>query len=167
MQRPVQILGAIFELSRYLMRVGPSAASAPQEWRPKSALCATSLDLREIEVVAYGYRLAQSLDAEFSLVLVSVDAAQEPSVSADAWWDFENALAKALHQSEIRPGQLRALLAHNGATASVLYSARSMRADLIIMPARNAAQTDSELSAGVLSQVLVDAPCPVLAIRVE
>lgn len=152
---------------RPVLIVGPCAAPAPQEWRPKSALCATTLDFREIEVVAHGYHLAQSLGAEFSLVLVSVDAAQEPSESEDAWCDFKRALAKALHQSEIRPGQLRPVLAHNGATASVLYSAQSLRADLIIMGARNEDLTESDLSVGVLSQVVAKAPCPVLATRVE
>jgi hypothetical protein len=42
---------------------------APQEWRPKSVLCATSLNLGEIEGVAFGYRLAQSVNSKAALLL--------------------------------------------------------------------------------------------------
>jgi len=35
---------------RPVLIVGPSAATAPEEWRRKSALCGTSLDLRGLKL---------------------------------------------------------------------------------------------------------------------
>ena len=151
---------------RPVLIVGPSAAPAPEEWQPKSMLCATSLDLRGVKVVAFGYRLAQRVGAEFTVVLTSVHPGHEPSESEDEALGFRDAVSKALRESDMVLGQFRLLLGYDGAAVSIVEGARSVNADLIIMPARNAPLTESDLSVGVLSQVLVDARCPVLAIRV-
>jgi nucleotide-binding universal stress UspA family protein len=151
--------------ARPVLTVGPAAAPAPQGvWAPKNVLCATSLNPRAAHVVAYGYRLAQSLGAAFEML--SVDDPNHPADRDLSWRAFEEALGEALPE-ELGKGQIRSLLSGKSPAENIVDVARALKCDLIVMGARTVHFATTHALAGVLGQVLADAPCPVLTIATE
>jgi nucleotide-binding universal stress UspA family protein len=158
--------GLIRRSNRPVLTIGPSAGQpADEAWTPKTVLCATSLNPRGAKVVACGYRLAQSLGAAFALL--SVDDGKLSSDDEQTWRAFENALVEAMPEEDVGRHQIRSLLSGRSPADNIVDVARTLKPDLIVMGARNAIFDVTHLPAGVLVQVLVDAPCPVLTISSE
>jgi len=156
--------GLARRITRPVLTVGPAAAPAPQgAWAPRNILCATSLNPRAAQVVAYGYRLAQSIGAAFELL--SVDDPNHPADRDLTWHAFKEALAEALPE-ELGKGQIRSLLSGKSPAENIVDVAKALKSDLIVMGARTVHFT-THMPAGVLAQVLADAPCPVLTIGIE
>jgi len=148
-----------------VLTVGPSAAHAEQEaWTPKNVLCATSLIPQAARVVAYGFILAQSTGASFSLL--SIEAPRHDSDERD-WHTFEDALAEALPEGERAKVHIQSLLSGKSPAANIIDVALALKPDLIVMGARASYLAATHLPAGVLAQVLVNAPCPVLMINTD
>jgi len=157
--------GLLRRAVRPILTVGPGAAPAPQgAWAPKNVLCATSLNPGAAKVVAYAYRLAQSLGATFELL--SVDDPNHPGDRDLTWRAFEEALAEALPE-ELGKSQIRSLLSGKSPAMNIVDVATALKSDLIVMGARTTHFATSHMPAGVLGQVLADAPCPVLTIGIE
>ena len=157
--------GLLRRTSLPVLTVGPAAAPAPQgAWAPKNILCATSLHPRAAHVVAYAYRLAQSSQAAFELL--TVDEPNHPADRDMTWHAFEEALAEALPE-ELGRSQIRSLLSGKSPAENIVDVAKALKADLIVMGARTVHFATTHMPAGVLGQVLSDAPCPVLTIGVE
>jgi nucleotide-binding universal stress UspA family protein len=156
--------GLLRRTTHPVLTVGPAAAPAPKEaWTPKNILCATSLNPRAAQVVAYGYRLAQSFGAAFELL--SVDDPKHPG-NEMTWVDFEKALAEELPE-EAGKGQIRSMLSGRTPAANIVDVAKTLKSDLIVMGARMTHFAGTHLPAGILGQVLADAPCPVLTIGTD
>ncbi|HZD47715.1 MAG TPA: universal stress protein [Silvibacterium sp.] len=150
---------------RPVLTVGPAVAPVPTgAWTPRNVLCATSLNLRAAQVVAYGYRLARSLGASFELL--SVDDANRSAKDEPTWRAFEDALAQALPEEAGRC-QIRSLQSGKSPAENIVDVARTLKSDLIVMGAKASHFTTTHMPAGVLAQVLIDAPCPVLTLRTE
>lgn len=150
---------------RPVLTVGPCSAAAPQgPWAPKNILCATSLDPATAGVVAYAYKLAQSLGAAFELL--SVDDPKHPADRDLTWHAFEEVLTKSLPK-ELGKSQIRSLLSGRRPGENIVDVAKALKSDLIVMGARIVQFASTRMSAGVLGQVLADARCPVLTIGVE
>ncbi len=151
--------------SRPVLTVGPVAAPAPEgAWAPKNILCATNLNPRAAHVVAYAYRLSQTLGATFELL--SVDDPSHPADRDLTWHAFEDALAEALPE-ELGRSQIRSLLSGKSPAENIVDVAKSLKSDLIVMGARTGQFTTTHMPAGVLGQVLAGASCPVLTIATE
>ena len=151
--------------SRPVLTVGPAVAPAPpKEWGPRNVLCATSLNPRAAHVVAYAYRLAQSIGAAFELL--SVNDRNHPADRDLTWSAFEDALAGAL-PGELGKSQIRSLLSGRSPAENIVDVAAALKSDLIVMGARTIHFATTHMPAGVLGQVLADAPCPVLTIAIE
>lgn len=158
--------GVLRHSGQPVLIVGPSAVPTPQEeWAPKNILCATSLNPGEAKVVAYGHELARNVGA--ALTLFYVVSADQPSDDEQAWHVFEDALAKVLPVDEIAKHQIRSPLAGKSPAENIVDVARNLKPDLLIMGAKAVNFNVTHLPAGVLAQVLVDAPCPVLTIGIE
>jgi len=150
---------------RPVLTVGPAAAPAPKEaWAPKNILCATSLNPRAAHVVAFAYRLAQSLGSAFELV--SVDDPRHPAKADLAWTAFADAVAEVL-PGELGKSQIRSLLSGRSPAENIVDVACALDSDLIVMGARPGNFASTHMPAGVLRQVLADAPCPVLTMVVD
>jgi nucleotide-binding universal stress UspA family protein len=156
--------GLLRRTARPVFTVGPAATPPPREaWAPKNILCATSLNPRAAQVVAYAYKLALSLGAAFELL--SVDDPKHPA-DADLTWDaFEDALADTLPE-ELAKGQIRSLMSGKSPANNIVDVARTLKSDLIVMGARTVHFANTHAPAGVLGQVLADAPCPVMTIAI-
>jgi len=151
---------------RPVLAVGPSARQAsPEAWAPTNILCATGLRPGAAKVVIYGYKLAQSVGAGFALL--SVDDPDHSSDDDQTWTVFEEALAKELPEEDIGRCQIRSLLSGKGPAAKIIDVARTLKPDLIVMGAKASNFSSTHLPAGVLAQVLADAPCPVLTISID
>jgi nucleotide-binding universal stress UspA family protein len=148
-----------------VLTVGPSAAPAPEEWAPKKVMCASSLSPSEATIVAYAYELAQSIGASFALL--SVEDANQSSDDEQIWRSLEEALSSALAVREIGRHQIRSLLSGKSRAANIVDVARTLKTDLIVLGAKTAKFGTDHLRAGVLAQVLIDAPCPVLTIHAD
>jgi nucleotide-binding universal stress UspA family protein len=157
--------GMMRRIARPVLTVGPAANPAPQgAWAPKNILCCTSLNPRSAPVVAYAYRLAQSMGAAFEML--TVDNPNDPADRDLTWPAFEEALAGALPE-ELGKSQIRSLLSGRSPAENIVGVAFALMSDLIVMGARPAHFTTTHAPAGVLGQVLADAPCPVLTIATE
>ena len=157
--------GLVRRTTRPVLTVGPAAAEAPKgAWAPKNILCATSLNPRAAQVVAYAYKLAKSLGATFELL--SVDDPNHPADRDATWSVFEEALAEALPE-ELGKSQIRSLLSGRSPAENIVDVAKALRSDLIVMGARSVHFATTHMPAGVLGQVLADAPCPVLTLGTE
>jgi nucleotide-binding universal stress UspA family protein len=157
--------GLLRRTARPVLTVGPAAAPPPQgAWAPKNILCATSLNPRAAQVVAYAYRLSQSLGAAFELL--SVDDPNHPADRDLTWPVFEEALAEAL-PGELGKSQIRSLLSGRNPAENIVDVAKALKADLIVMGARTVHFASTHMAAGILGRVLADAPCPVLTIAAE
>ena len=151
---------------RPVLTVGPSAVQAtPGAWSPARILCATGLHPGAAKVVSYGYRLARGVGAGFALF--SVDDPDHLSGHDQTWAAFEEALANELPEEDIGRCQIRSLLSGQGPAAKIIDVAQTLKPDLIVMGARAANFTSTHLPAGVLAQVLIGAPCPVLTINTD
>jgi nucleotide-binding universal stress UspA family protein len=151
--------------ARPVLTVGPAAVPAPQgAWALKNILCATCLDPRAAHIVAYAYRLAQSSGAAFELLSVA-----DPKHPADrdlTWAAFEEALAEALPE-ELGKSQIRSPLSGRSPAENIVDVAKALKVDLIVMGARTVHFASTHMAAGILGEVLADAPCPVLTVAVE
>ncbi|MBV8115837.1 MAG: universal stress protein [Silvibacterium sp.] len=157
--------GLLRRTSRPVLTVGPAAAPPPKEaWAPKNILCATSLNPRAAQVVAYAYKLAKGLGASFELL--SVDDPKHPADADLNWRTFEDALAEALPE-ELAKGQIRSLISGKSPADNIVDVAKAVKSDLIVMGARTTHFASTHMPAGVLAQVLADAPCPVLTLAIE
>jgi nucleotide-binding universal stress UspA family protein len=155
--------GVMRRTTRPVLTVGPAAAPAPQgAWAPKNILCATNLNRRAAQVVAYAYRLAQSVGAAFELL--SVDDPNHPADRNLTWNDFEDALAEAL-PDQLGKSQIRSMFSGPSPAENIVDVAKALKSDLIVMGARTVHFATTHAPTGVLGQVLADAPCPVLTIR--
>jgi nucleotide-binding universal stress UspA family protein len=150
---------------RPVLTVGPAVPPAPQgAWSPRNILCATSLNPQAAQVVAYAYRLAKGLGAAFELL--SVDDPKHPADRDLTWNSFEEALAEELPE-ELGRSQIRSLLSGKSPAENIVDVAKALRSDLIVMGARTVHFATTHIAAGILAQVLADAPCPVLTIATE
>jgi len=148
-----------------VLTVGPSASPAPPgAWIPKNILCAISLDPRGVEAATYGFTLSDSLGADFALVSV-VDRAH--SSDEKAWQIFERAFAQALPDGDIRRCKVHHLRTSEKTADKIIDVAKTFKADLIVMGAKGPSLAATHLHAGVVTQVLVNARCPVLTIRAD
>ena len=148
-----------------VLTVGPSASPAPSgAWAPKNILCAISLDPRGVEAATYGFTLSHSLGADFALVSV-VDRAH--SSDEKAWQIFERAFAQALPDRDIRRCKVHHLRTSEKTADNILDVAKTFKADLIVMGAKGSGLGATHLHAGVITQVMIDAPCPVLTLRAD
>lgn len=157
--------GLLRRSNRPVLTVGPVAAAAPGEWVPKNIVCSTSLSPEEVKTVAYGYRLARSVGTNFTLL--SVEDSDHPPADERTVRAFEDALAAELPEEETSRHRIRSLLSGRTPAANIVDIAKAIKSDLIVMGAKAATFGADHLPAGVLIQVLVNAPCPVLTIRAD
>ncbi len=142
-----------------VLMVGPAAATVTnQVWHPKHLICATTFDPGSAWIAAYAYRLARQHQAEFTLLNVETSIDTE---NPGAWLLFEESCKESLGDDLVLGTSLQTLLSDK-AQAGIVYLAKKQNADLIIMGARGASGITSHGSLGTVSQVVAEAPCPVM-----
>ena len=144
-----------------VLMVGPAvAAITNQVWHPKHLICATTFDPGSAWIAAYAYRLARQYQAEFTLLNVETSIDTE---NPGAWLLFEKSFKESVGDDLILGTPLQTLLCEK-APGGIVYLAKKQNADLIIMGAHAASGITSHGSPGTVSQVVAEAPCPVMTL---
>jgi nucleotide-binding universal stress UspA family protein len=143
--------------------IGPRARPAPDKpWHPSDVLCATNLHPECAQHAAFGWRLAQKYEASFTIL----HAERRPSHSAnDEQRRFELALAQFVPSGEIPADAIRTTPADRGACAAIVAAARERQTDILVMGTHSCTHASTRLLRGTVSQVIAEAPCPVLVLQ--
>jgi nucleotide-binding universal stress UspA family protein len=145
-----------------VLSVGPAVPNlGDKNWRIREVICATTLQPRAAEVVAYAHKLAAMYEAE--LVLFHVKSSSEPEDDVD-WVSFEEAFHHYVPEDLGKHSWLRTRLATASPAASIVDLAKQRGSDLIVMGAHPASSVATHLARGTAAKVLADAPCPVMTI---
>ena len=145
-----------------VLSVGPAVPNLQDKtWRIREVICATNLDPRSAEVVAYAHKLAALYEAE--LVLFHVRSSSEPEDDID-WVSFEEAFHHFVLDDLGERSWLRTRLASASPGTSIVDLAKQRGSDLIVMGAHPASSVATHLARGTAAKVLAEAPCPVMTI---
>ncbi len=145
-----------------VLSVGPAVPNLKDKtWRIREVICATTLEPRAAEVVAYAHKLAALYEAELVLFHVKSSSEQEDDVD---WASFEEAFHHYVPGDLGKRSWLRTRLASASPGTSILDLAKQRNSDLIVMGAHGASSVATHLARGTAAKVLSDAPCPVMTI---
>ena len=145
--------------------IGPETRPAPDRpWRLQDVVCASDLRPESASTTAFAWRLAQKYEAAFTLAHVESRASKS---SAENKLRFEQAVARILPEAEKPVGSLRSVPAnHAPCSAAIVALAKERHSDLIVMGARACSHAATRLLRGTTSQVIAEAPCPVLVLNI-
>ena len=145
-----------------VVSVGPAVPSLEKKtWQIREIICATTLEPRSAEVVAYAYKLAALHQAE--LVLFHVKRSSDPEDYVD-WVALEEAFHRYVPEDLGKRSWLRTLLATASPGTSIVDFAKQRGCDLIVMGANPASSVATHFARGTAAKVLVEAPCPVMTL---
>jgi nucleotide-binding universal stress UspA family protein len=153
----------IYRCDRPVLTVGPAAAPPRKNtWLLNEIVCAATPGTRSAKAAAYGYRLAQENGVGFTLFY-----AEDPgsSPSPGSWRAFEDAFDKELPGGEAQHCKIRGYFSNESPAADIVEIARKRQADLIVLGAEHVIPGSTHFRLGVLPEVLLRAPCPVLTIN--
>jgi nucleotide-binding universal stress UspA family protein len=145
-----------------VLSVGPAVPNLQNKsWRIREIICATTLEPRSGEVVAYAHKLAALYEAE--LVLFHVKGSSEPEDDVD-WVSFEEAFHHYVPEDFGKRSWLHTRLASASPGTSIVDLAKQRGSDLIVMGTHAASSAAIHLARGTAAKVLAEAPCPVMTI---
>jgi nucleotide-binding universal stress UspA family protein len=146
-----------------VMVIGPNARPVPdREWHPRDILCTTDLKPQSAKAAAFAWRLAQKYDAGFTLLHVE---GRIPKSHGDARQTFQRAVAELLQDGEKAVPEIEIVPAHHGTCATIIAQAAKHQSDFIVMGAQACSHAATRLQRGTATQVISNAPCPVLVLQ--
>jgi nucleotide-binding universal stress UspA family protein len=152
----------IYHFDRPVLTVGPAAAPPrANTWLLNEIICAAAPGTHSAKAAAYGYRLAQENGAGFKLFY-----AENPGSAPGpgSWRAFEDAFDKELPGGEARRCPVQGYFSNESPAADIVEVAMKRHADLIVLGVKDAIPGSTHFRQGVLPEVLLRAPCPVLTI---
>lgn len=153
----------IYRCDRPVLTVGPAVAPPRQgAWLLHEIICAVAPGTHSAKAAAYGYQLAQENGVGFSLFYAE-DPGSPPSEGS--WQAFEDAFDKELPGGEAESCQIQGYFSNESPAADIVEVAKNRQADLIVLGAKHAIPGSTHFRMGVLPEVLLRAPSPVLTIR--
>lgn len=144
------------------LTVGPAAAPPrANTWLLEEIICAAAPGTHSAKAAAYGYRLAQEHGAGFALFY-----AEDPGSSPGpgSWRAFEDAFDSELPGGKAQQCPIQGYFSNEAPAADIVKSAKRRQADLIVLGTKRAIPGSTHFRRGVLADVLLRAPCPVLTI---
>ncbi|HVJ08369.1 MAG TPA: universal stress protein [Acidisarcina sp.] len=146
-----------------VMTVGPAAQQAVAgEWRPKEVVCALSLDPRQVEAAVYGYRLATSLGANYTVF--HLEDPWQPD-NEGAWREVQSIIDRSLPEEEARKPLIRSYFLSDSVPADIVTAASNLKADLLVLAAAPMPIGTTHFFQGIVPHVISTASCPVLTIH--
>jgi nucleotide-binding universal stress UspA family protein len=152
----------ICHVDRPVLTVGPAAAPPrANTWLLNEIICAAVPGTHSAKAAAYGYRLAQENGAGFALFY-----AEDPGSSPGpgSWRAFEDAFDKELPGGKAQQCPIQGYFSNESPASDIVEVAKRRQADLIVLGAKHAIPGSTHFRQGVLPEVLLRAPCPVLTI---
>jgi nucleotide-binding universal stress UspA family protein len=141
--------------------VGPRARPVPdQPWHPEDILCATNLRPECAQHADFAWRLAQKYNAGFTLLHAERRASANSSEEKQR---FEQALTQSA--PEIPADTIRIAHADHGACSAIVAMAHERHSTIIVMGTHSCTHAATRLLRGTVSQVIGEAPCPVLVLQ--
>lgn len=153
----------IYHSDRPVLTVGPGVAPPrANTWLLNEIICAAAPGTHSAKAAAYGYRIAQENGASFALFY-----AEDPGSSPGpgSWREFEDAFDKELPGGAARRCAVQGYFSNESPAADIVEVAKRRQADLIVLGAKPAIPGSTHFRLGVLPEVLLRAPCPVLTIN--
>jgi nucleotide-binding universal stress UspA family protein len=145
-----------------VLSVGPAAPNLQDKtWRMREVICATNLEPRSAEVVAYAHRLAALYQADLVLFHVKSSSKQDDDVN---WVAFEEAFRYYVPEDLGTHSWLRTRLASAPPATSIVELAVQRGSGLIVMGTHEKSSIATHFGRGTTAKVLAEAPCPVLTI---
>jgi nucleotide-binding universal stress UspA family protein len=146
--------------------VGPKAPFPPPvQWRPKNIFCATSLDKKGAQLVAYAYKMAKEHNAQ--LQVAYRDVAEEHKDYGD-WLAFKKAVKDLLPSDNAGKPHFHAVFLEEPESESLVQAIVARQADLLILGIRHKFIEWPTLRAGgIMPRLLAEAPCPLLAVPLQ
>ncbi|MGH9617167.1 MAG: universal stress protein [Acidobacteriaceae bacterium] len=153
----------IYRCDRPVLTVGPAVVPPLGNTRLLDRIvCAAAPGTYSAKAAAYGYRLAQENRASFILIYAeNPDGAPSP----DGWQAFEDAFAKELPGGQAQHCAIQGYFSNESPAADIVEVAKKRQAGLIVLGAKPAIPGSTHFRRGVVPEVLLRAPCPVLTIR--
>lgn len=146
-----------------VLTVGPAAAPPRKNtWFLNEIICAAAPGTHSAKAAAYGYRLAQENGAGFTLFYAE-DPGSPPI--AGSWQAIEDAFDKELPRGEAKHCQIQGYFSNESPAADIVEAARKRQADLIVLGTKHVIPGSTHFGWGILPEVLLRAPCPVLTIN--
>lgn len=142
--------------------VGPKAPQALAKWMPSNILCATSLDKRGAQLVAYAYRFAEEHRAHLEIAYQGVSEGER---DYGDWHQFKTAIKNLIQSEHSDHPHLHAIFLDEPEAESLIQAAIARRVDLLVIgiSAESIEWPDLRTGSG-LPKLLAEAPCPILAI---
>jgi nucleotide-binding universal stress UspA family protein len=149
-----------------ILIVGPKAPiPPPAQWGPKNIFCATSLDKKGAQLVAYAYKMAKEHNAQ--LQVAYRDVAEEHK-DYDDWLDFKRAVRDLLPSDNAGKPHFHAVFLEEPESESLVQAAIARQVDLLILGIRHKFIEWPTLRAGgIMPRLLAEAPCPLLAVPIQ
>ena len=148
---------------RPVLTVGPAAVPPRKNtWLLNQIVSAAAPGTYSAKAAAYGYRLAQENGADFTLFYAE-DPGYAPS--PDDWQAFEAAFDKELPGGEAQLCRIEGYFSNESPAADIVEAAKKRQADLIVLGAKRMIPGGTHFDWGVLPEILLRAPCPVLTIN--
>ncbi len=153
----------IYHCDRPVLTVGPAAAPPRKNtWLLNEIICVASPGIYSAKAVAYGYRLAQENEAGFALFYAE-DPGSPPSPCS--WREFDDAFDEELPGGEALHCRIQDYFSNESPAADIVEVAKKRQADLIVLGAKRMIPGGTHFGWGVLPEILLRAPCPVLTIN--
>ena len=145
-----------------VLSVGPAVPNLKDKtWRIREVICATTLEPRAAEVVAYAHKLAALYEAE--LVLFHVKSSSEPGRRCGLGFvrrGLSSLCPRGSWETFVVCAPVLPLLLR----VPIVDLAKERSSDLIVMGAHPASSAATHLARGTAAKVLAEAACPVMTI---
>ena len=142
--------------------IGPMTRPAPdRDWRLENVVCASDLTAESASTAAFAWRLAHKYEAAFTLLHVEARGGKADQAR------FAEALNRLLPEAENPAAALRTVAAeHASRSARIVAVAKEQHSDMVVMGAHACSHAATHWVRGTTSQVIAEAPCPVLVLNV-
>ena len=142
--------------------VGPKAPPALARWMPSNVLCATSLDKRGAELVAYACRLAREYRTHLEIAYQGV---LEGEKDYGDWYQFKTAAKDLIASNNGDRPHLHAIFLDEPEPENLVQTVIARQVDLLVLGLRAESIESPDLRVdSALPKLLAEAPCPILAI---
>jgi nucleotide-binding universal stress UspA family protein len=145
-----------------VMILGPKADTLSDAWSPKEIICVVTQAPEDISAAVYGYHLSHEVGAAFTLFTITPKGSELANpVDSEL---FFRSLAEELPgvdvSHEIPRREIRGAVAKD----SVLRLLKGLMPGAVVMSAVDAGPLHSHLHRDLLSDVVGEAPCPVIVV---
>lgn len=130
----------------------------------RTILCALNPHRSREAVARFGAEIAERHGARLVLQLVVAPQDYEDNFAGRTLDQMEHELAELIPASRREKLKIEAMAVLGDPTEELLYQARVLRANLIVMGARDATHFAALSNSGIVYKVLAYAPCPVVTL---